>query len=153
MAFYTSKNEYLSKVYFLIMITKKMKELIVKTLLEQYPGLVTIYLFGSMAQENLVPRADLDLAILPRKPLDSFKTWKIAQDLSILLHYEVDLIDLLKASTVMRVQVISKGICLYEGNKIEREKFEDHVYSAYARLNEERKEIIEDIKKKGKVYG
>jgi predicted nucleotidyltransferase len=135
------------------MITEKLKELIVKTLLEQHPDLVTIYLFGSMAQENMGPEGDIDLAILPRKPLDSFKTWKLAQDLSILLHHEIDLIDLLKASTVMRVQVISKGICLYEGNRIEREKFEDHVYSAYARLNEERKEIIEDIKKRGKVYG
>ncbi len=95
----------------------------------------------------------MDLAILPRKPLDSFKKWKLSQELSILLHHEVDLIDLLKASTVMRVQVISKGICLYEGNKIKKEMFENYVYSAYARLNEERREIIEDIKKRGRVYG
>lgn len=95
----------------------------------------------------------MDLAILPRKPLDSFKIWKLAQELSILLHHEVDLIDLLKASTVMRMQVISKGICLYAGNKIKREVFEAYVYSAYARLNEERKGIIEDIKKRGRVYG
>jgi predicted nucleotidyltransferase len=135
------------------MITEKLKGLIVKTLLQQYPDLVAIYLFGSMAQANLGPEGDMDLAILPRKPLDSFKTWKLAQELSILLRHEVDLIDLLKASTVMRLQVISKGICLYEGNKIKKEVFENYVYSAYARLNEERKEIIEDIEKRGKVYG
>jgi predicted nucleotidyltransferase len=135
------------------MITEKLKELIVKSLLKQYPDLVAIYLFGSMVQENLRPDGDIDLAILPRKPLDSFTKWKLAQELSILLHHEADLIDLLKASTVMRVQVISKGICLYEGNKIKKEIFENYVYSAYARLNEERREIIENIKKRGKVYG
>jgi hypothetical protein len=65
----------------------------------------------------------------------------------------VDLIDLRSASTVMRVQVLEHGIVLYERNSGNRQAFEATALSAYARLNEERRGIIHDIRQRGRVHG
>jgi len=65
----------------------------------------------------------------------------------------VDLIDLSNASTAMRIQIVANGERLYAKNKNEAAIFEDFVYSDYARLNEERAGILQDISSRGTVYG
>ncbi|MEW6378288.1 MAG: nucleotidyltransferase domain-containing protein [bacterium] len=135
------------------MVKETQQELIVRLLREKYPDLVAIYVFGSAGQGEMMPESDIDLAILPRHPLDPWERWSMARHLAGALRREVDLVDLRKASTVLRMQVVSTGQCWYEGDPGQRERFEDYVYSAYARLNEERREIIQDIQSRGTVYG
>jgi len=135
------------------MLKDTQQDIIVRFLMEKYPDLGAIYVFGSAGQGKMGPESDIDLAILPRHPLDPWERWMQAQHLARLLKREVDLVDLRRASTVMRMQVISSGECLYEGDRRERDRFEDYVYSAYARLNEERREIIKEIQRRGTVYG
>jgi hypothetical protein len=65
----------------------------------------------------------------------------------------VDLVDLRAASTVLQMQVVSSGELLFEGNALERQRFEMLVFSSYARLNEERKAILQRIREEGRVYG
>ena len=137
----------------MIMSEKIPKEIVVSFLLGKHPALVAIYLFGSSVQGTTDPGSDIDLAILPVHPIDPMERWDLTQDLANLLKCEVDLVDLRRASTVMRMQVISSGQCLYESKRHERDRFEDYVYSSYARLNEERKEIIKEIKNRGTGYG
>ena len=117
------------------------------------PGLQALYLFGSAASGEARPGSDLDLALLADRPLAADERFDLEQDLALLLGREVDLVDLLAASTVMRMQVISTGRLLWEANRYRRELFEVTVYSAYARLNEERRGILEDIRREGRVYG
>lgn len=126
---------------------------IVQFLLDRYPDLIAIYLFGSYAEETQTIESDIDLAILPVKPLNQGEQWKLSQQLASILNCNVDLIDLKRASTVMQMQTISNGKNLYESNRFKRESFEDYVFSSYARLNEERKGIIKDIIARGTVYG
>jgi predicted nucleotidyltransferase len=129
------------------------KKRIVSFLTERIPDLIAIYLFGSSVQGTPGLESDIDLAILPVQPLNPLERWNLAQDLANLLKREVDLVDLRKASTVMRMQVISLGQYLYESNRQERDRFEDYVFSSYARLNEERKEIIKKVQERGTIYG
>lgn len=129
------------------------KKMIVAFLTERHPDLIAIYLFGSSVQGATNLESDIDLAILPLHPIDPLERWTLTQDLANLLKGEVDLVDLRRASTVMRMQVISSGQCLYESKRHKRDRFEDYVYSSYARLNEERKEIIKEVKNRGTVYG
>ncbi len=129
------------------------KKRIVSFLTERIPDLIAIYLFGSSVQGTSGLESDIDLAILPVQPLNPLERWNLAQDLANLLKREVDLVDLRKASTVMRMQVISSGQYLYESNRQERDRFEDYVFSSYARLNEERKEIIKKVQERGTIYG
>ena len=126
---------------------------IVRLLRQQLPDVVAIYRFGSSITQNSRPDSDVDTAILPSHPLDSFRVWKVAQTLAQLVGTDVDLVDLLGATTVMRAQVISTGRRLYCGIGSECERFEDFVYADYARLNEERKGILQDIEQRGTVYG
>lgn len=135
------------------MITEFKKACIVKKILDKYRNLTAIYLYGSSIKEETHSESDIDLAILQQNPLDTWELWKVSQEIAQTLKSNVDLIDLRKSSTVMKMQVVSTGICLYEGNRMEKERFEDFVYSSYARLNEERRAILKDIQDRGDIYG
>ena len=53
----------------------------------------------------------------------------------------------------MRIQVLEHGVLLYERDAAQRQVFEATALSAYARLNEERRGIIDDIRRSGRVHG
>lgn len=116
------------------------------------PGLIALYCFGSQANRTAGPQSDVDLAVLVRDPIPTPQRFELAQALAAQLHRNVDLIDLRSTSTVMRMQVISTGKCLFSASDRLREEFEDLVYSTYARLNEERRAILDDIRARGSVY-
>ncbi len=71
----------------------------------------------------------------------------------MILNRYVDLVDLRAASTVMQMQVLLTEECLFCGDVQARDLFEMIVYASYARLNEERAGILEDIRTRGSVYG
>ena len=112
-----------------------------------------IYLFGSWSLGSQHEDSDIDLALLSKHKLPETKIWALAQTLAAKYSRDVDLVDLHQASTVMRMQVISKGQRIYCSNERSCETFEDFVFSDYARLNEERAGILEDIGQRGAVYG
>ncbi len=117
------------------------------------PHLAALYRFGSAERGTARSDSDIDLAILLHKPLSELRRFELAQELAIQLHRDVDLVDLRSASTVMRMQVLSTGTCLASEDDAARREFEMYVYSDYARLNEERRDILDSIKKRGQVYG
>ena len=96
---------------------------LIQFLRQAIPDLVALYRFGSQAKGGTRPDSD------------------------------VDLVDLRAASTVMRMQVISTGECLDSPNGPARREFEMYVYSDYARLNEERREILKRVRTSGVIYG
>ncbi len=61
--------------------------------------------------------------------------------------------DLAVASPVMAIQVVARGELLYDGEPEARGRFEDRAFGAYARLNEERRGILERVAAEGTVYG
>ena len=58
------------------------------------------------------------------------------------LKNDVDLVDLLSASTVMQNQVIHHGICIYDAANYSA-LFEMQVMSMYQHLNDERADILQ----------
>ena len=117
------------------------------------PSLIALYRFGSAERGAVRPDSDIDLAILTQDALPELQRFELAQDLAIQLHRDIDLVDLRSASTVMRMQILSTGTCLTSQDERARREFEMYVYSDYARLNEERREILRGISKSGLVYG
>lgn len=117
------------------------------------PDCVAIYLFGSCATGVALHDSDIDLALLGPAPLGEEERWSLAQDLAVALGRDVDLVDLRRASTVMQVQVIDSGQLLFESDATQRMEFEAVALGAYARLNEERRGILQDIRERGSVYG
>jgi predicted nucleotidyltransferase len=117
------------------------------------PDLIALYRFGSQAKRSARPERDVDLAVLAHHPILALRLFELAQELATQLHRDVDLLDLRTASTVMRMQVISTGECLAAPDEAARGEFEMYTYSAYARLNEERPEILKRVSASGLVYG
>jgi predicted nucleotidyltransferase len=126
---------------------------IVSLLRESVPGVVAIYRFGSSATRNERPDSDIDVAVLAGGPLDPHARYDVQERLASALHRPVDLVDLRRATTVMASQIVTTGVLLHESDAAERQRFESRVYSAYARLNEERRGILERIAAEGTVYG
>ncbi len=116
------------------------------------PNLIALYRFGSQAAGEARPESDVDLAILAAEPCAPQRLLELREELAALLHRDVDLVDLRTASTVLRMQVLAHGECLDSECDLAREQFEDMVYASYARLNEERRGILDDIRARGAVY-
>lgn len=117
------------------------------------PDVVAIYRFGTWGTAHRRQDSDMDLAMLPARPLDAVSVWELGQELARVVSRDVDLIDLLSASTVMRAQIIAHGQRLYCANESACAGFEDLAFSAYARLNEERAGILTDIAERGRIHG
>ena len=117
------------------------------------PDFIALYRFGSQAKGHARLDSDMDLALLARHPIPPLRRFELAQELAAHLHRDVDLVDLYAASTVMRMQVISTGECLAAPDGAARREFEMYTYSDYARLNEERRDILKRISASGLVYG
>jgi predicted nucleotidyltransferase len=132
---------------------KKLLGTVVDRLRQEFPALLAVYRFGSSGTKYERAESDLDLAVYASKPLPSVELWRTAQDVAAEVGREVDIVDLASASTVMRAQVIHGGERIYCADQTVCETFEDYVYSSYARLNEERRDILEDIQRRGTVYG
>lgn len=127
---------------------------VVEMLREAVPDVVAVYVFGSAVTGEMHAQSDVDLAFLPpRGPLPAFERFTLQERVAAAIGCSVDLVDLRSASTVMRMQVVSKGRLLYESDPDERGRFEDYAFSSYVRLNEERRAILEQIRREGSVYG
>jgi predicted nucleotidyltransferase len=125
----------------------------VELIVARVPGLIAVYLFGSVARGDQTFESDIDFATLASRPLTPKVRWELQQELSVLLYREVDLIDLRASSTVMRVQVLGSSELLLDLDTYARATFEATALSTYTRLNVERRHILEDIRQRGHVYG
>lgn len=126
---------------------------LVDMLRRQIPSLLGVYVFGSAASGQMHTDSDIDIGILAGRPEDPAVLWEIAQALAQQAGRDVDLVDLGRASSVFRMQVISGGRRLWCADLPRCEAFEDFVYSDFVRLNEERAGILEDVARRKQVYG
>ena len=121
-------------------------------LLARVPSLVAVYAFGSRASGLARPDSDLDLALLAPRPLDPLARFDAQEALAAALGTDIDLVDLASASTVMRAEVLRTGRVLHDADPTARAFWEVHAMSAYALLNEERRGILDDVHRRGRVY-
>jgi len=116
------------------------------------PGLVAVYRFGSSSTPRERPESDLDVAVLATERLDARLRFDLAQRLASDLRREVDLLDLRTVPTVIAMQAVGKGRLVADLDPAARRTFETYLYSDYARLNEERRPILERVAREGRVY-
>ena len=112
-----------------------------------------IILFGSYAKGTTHPNSDIDVAFFSEDAqFTSYDLFLMAQELADILKMEVDLVDLSMASTVFKAQIYTTGIVIYTNDDIMLKKQKMTTLSMYARLNEERKAILEKIDERGSIY-
>ncbi len=120
---------------------------------ESVPDVLAVYLFGSQAECSADEHSDIDVAVLASKRIEPYARFRLQERIASTLGRDVDLVDLRQASTVMRAQVVSGGRLLMDRDRYARALFELTTLSDYARLNEERRHILEDIRERGTIYG
>ncbi len=126
-------------------------ELIKNVLIEKTSAFIII-LFGSAAEERLRDDSDIDLAFLSEKSLSEYEVFIIAQELANELGRDVDLIDLRKASTVFKANILGTGKIIYSSDENRKHEFQINTFKDYALLNEERKEILDRTMERGSIY-
>jgi len=124
-----------------------------QTLSQQLPGLVAIYRFGSFSTPNERPDSDIDLGLQADHPLDPVTLFLLTGELATLAGRDVDLVDMIRCSTVMRAQIIATGDVVFCRDTYRCEDFAATAFSRYAHLNEARRGILEDIQARGSIHG
>jgi predicted nucleotidyltransferase len=117
------------------------------------PDLIAVYLFGSIARNDSNQESDVDLAVLASGPIDPSLRFELEGRLEEKLRRSVDLIDFRRASAVFRVEILRDATILADVDPRRRAEFECFALSSYARLNEDRAGILEDVRRSGRVHG
>lgn len=119
---------------------------IAKTVLQYYPNVQGVYLFGSYMTADEWPDSDVDIALLlppeEAKKERSFAMSECSIALARALNKDVDLLNARTVSTVFQNEIISKGRLLYCSDQYAVDEFEMLTLSYYQKLNEERSDII-----------
>jgi predicted nucleotidyltransferase len=116
------------------------------------PDAETIYVFGSRAHGDARPDSDLDLAVLGTAPLDPVLRFEAQRELSARLGCDVDLVDLLDSSSVLRSEVVNGGTPLFRRDPARTLDFEARVLGEYAELLEATRALRDDIRQRGRVH-
>lgn len=128
---------------------------IVETILKYCPETQAVYLFGTYGTFAERPESDVDIALL--LPHNSrIGNLQLAKsdcrfELEELLEKEVDLLNVRKLSTVFQKEVVMNGHLIYGRTRHVVDEFEMLTLSYYQKLNEERAEILDEIRKTRKI--
>jgi predicted nucleotidyltransferase len=132
------------------------QETLVKIVLQFYPYIQGIYLFGSYETEDEWPDSDVDIALL-FMPEQAKKENTLALSpcrfaLEEFLKKDVDLVNIRQVSTVFQKEIIFFSRILYCADRNALDEFEMLVMSFYQKLNEERRGILEEFYKTKRAY-
>lgn len=138
----------------IIMVTQLSQERInnIKEFLIDKFSPVFIVIFGSAAKGMLREDSDVDIAFLSDESYSEYEVFNISQELGAILGRDIDLIDIKKASTVFKVQILGNGKIIYSKDDIKTKTFHMEAYREYCMLNEDRKEILDKVRERGAIY-
>ncbi len=133
------------------MLNKQQQQIIIENLLQQIPGLLSIYLFGSQAKGEADDSSDIDLAVYHSGSLDPVTLWEVSSEMANQLNRDIDLVDFNQASTVFQHQILSAEQRLWcKSSQVD--SYEATIFNMKTQLDEWRADILQDIKETGRVY-
>ncbi|MFT8323434.1 MAG: nucleotidyltransferase domain-containing protein [Bacillus sp. (in: firmicutes)] len=112
-----------------------------------------IIVFGSYAKNTVHDQSDMDIAFYNKdKAITKYDIFMLAQELAAIIKKEVDLVNITEASTVFQAQIYTTGKVIYCHDNTLRMKEQMKALSMYAKLNEERKNILKKVDESGTIY-
>jgi len=92
----------------------------------------------------------MEIGCLHINNIDNYQLFLHSHKLAESMGKEVDFINLKKSNTVFNIQVI-QGKLIYNNNNLKKMKFELKILREYAKLNEERREILQKVTSGGNL--
>lgn len=125
-------------------------------ILNSFPNIQAIYLFGSYGTEDEWFNSDIDIALLlpheEAKQISSLYLHPLHSNLTSYFNKTVDLINLRQVNVVLRKEVIMAERLIYCADQYAVDEFEMLTISFYLKLNEERKAILQDFFQTKRAY-
>ena len=133
-----------------------MQDTMIEIIIQHFPRVQAIYLFGSHGTEDEWPQSDIDIALL-LPPQEARQAGCLAISpcaiaLSDAMPKMVDLVNLRQVSTVFQHEIIHHGHLIYCADRSAVDAFEMVTMSMYQKLNEERAGILEAFRKSGRAW-
>lgn len=125
---------------------------LVRAIRTEFPECLAVHVFGSRVTNDAHAQSDLDLAVLLPGYADPARLWNLSESLAGVAGCDVDLIDMRAASTVMQHQILMNGRRLL-AKQPQADLFECFVLSEKTALDEARADLLQDIGKRGRIYG
>ena len=119
---------------------------------KELPDLLGIYCFGSYGSNAFNSESDIDLAFLCHHPISNKQRFELIQQLGLLAKRNVDLIDLHNINLVMQIQILTQENRITTIDSQACQQFEDLAFAKFLRFNELRKNLVNDIQKRGSIY-
>ena len=112
--------------------------------LEQEDAVSAAYLLGSAADGRLRAESDVDIALLPMRgaSIGGLPRAELAADLELIVGRPVDLGVLHTGNLVYAKEAVAHGRLIFERDPNARARFVALVFSMYADLQENRREVI-----------
>lgn len=129
------------------------QQVVVNIISTEVSNLLALYAFGSRIQGTANAQSDLDLAVLVEGYADPMHLFELSNQLADQLGYEVDLLDMRAASTIMQYQILTTGERWWVKDPLPVGLFETMVLSEKTNLDEVRAGLLADIQARGRVYG
>ncbi|HDQ13233.1 MAG TPA: nucleotidyltransferase domain-containing protein [Sediminispirochaeta sp.] len=126
------------------------------TILRRFPESQALYLFGSAATGQTREGSDLDVAVLlpparaSQADLELYR--QLRPELEEIRRRPVDLINLRRVSVVFKKEIITTGVRFYTGDADATDEFEMLSISYYQKLNDERREILQEVFRTKRSY-
>ncbi len=134
-------------------LSRDLQQGIVKTISDRLPLTTAIYLYGSVVTEMFRADSDVDIAVLILEPLTVDDVIYFKNNLGLLLRRDIDLLDMRRASVEMAFSVLRSSIQIFSADLLLVGLYETALMSMWSDLQIDRREIVEDIAKRGHVYG
>ncbi len=122
-----------------------------ETFFSSCDDIVFVFLFGSFVKGNVTPFSDLDLAVFFSNDYDFYRLSDLKDKLSGILNIAVDIVVLNRASPIIKMQALKKGILLINKNPRLYHEFFVRTINEYDDLKRTIKEIEDNILK-GRIY-
>jgi len=130
--------------------------IIIETILDHYPNVQGIYLYGTFGTEDEWPNSDVDIALLlppaEAKQAGSLMMSNLYSALVTRLRKDIDLVNLRQVSTVLQKEVVAADRRIFCADEYAADEFEMLTLSFYQKLNEERAETLAEGLKSGRFY-
>lgn len=108
---------------------------------------------GSFSRGEGREDSDIDLGIYTDEIIDNYLLFTAGNELAFEVKRDIQIVNLKDISTVFAAQIVGTKEVLYCEDEKLMATYDIRIFKDYAKLNEERKVILDVIVRDGRIYG